>query len=86
MECESKTHHMRSRFIGFVYIDQNTVSSEMEYKIKKYHKFRWLKCGIKGWYEIFFIVYFIQSFSWILPRKGKDFFPLLENLNKKLKT
>lgn len=77
--------HMRSRFIGFVFSEQNLLNKKTENFFKKYYKFHWIKFGLKGWYEIFFILLFTHSLNWIIPRKGKDFIPLLENLTYKLK-
>lgn len=82
----SQNQHMRSRFVGFVICDQNSLDEASEKFIRKFHKFYWLKFGFKGWYEIFFIGFFSDSFAWIVPKKGKDFIPLLERLTSKLKT
>jgi hypothetical protein len=85
-EIEQHSQHMQSRFVGFFIVEQNIMNKKTENYFKKFHRFHWIKFGFKGWYEIFFILYFTNSLTWILPQKGKDFIPLLENLTAKLKT
>ncbi len=76
--------NMRTRFVGFIVSPQEKSYPELTRQIKKSHRFRWLKFGFGGWYEIILIVYYLQSTSWIIPRKGNDFLPLLENISKNL--
>ena len=85
-EIDQHSQHMQSRFIGFLILEKNIANKIVENNYKKFHRFHWIKFGLKGWYEIFFILYFSHSLTWILPKKGKDFIPLLENLTSKLKT
>lgn len=80
----SKNKHMRSRFVGIIFIDNNFLDPEVSKKIKKFHKFYPIRFGFKGWDEIFFVAFLIKSPSWIIPRKGKDFEPLFEKLRLKL--
>ena len=85
-EIDQYSQHMQSRFVGILILEQNLENKKTENYYKKFHRFHWIKFGFKGWYEIFFILYFANSLTWILPKKGKDFIPLLENLTAKLKT
>ena len=80
-ECKQ---HMRSRFVGIIFIEGDLPDRKVLQRIKKFHKFYPLKWGLNGWYEFFFILFFIQSTSWIFPRQGKDFKPMLEKLRLKL--
>ncbi len=80
----SNNLHMRSRYIGFIFSLIESQDPKIHKYIKKSCRFRWLKWGLHGWYEIYFIVYQLPTSSWIIPGRGKEFKPLLERLKYKI--
>lgn len=76
--------NMRTRFIGFMVAEQDENSAEIRKSIEKAHRFRWRKFGFGGWYEIFLIVYYLQSVSSIVPYKVRDYIPLMRLISQKL--